>query len=173
MTEKKTIISPRDDLVFINQGTTHRCFLPPKRWGGTKWVLPPQSLGFWGGTKYCPPKVSDFGGERLSPKVVPPQNFSFPPRILGGNTPILGGNASKTPKIRSPPSVWGANFRQNRQFPPRMGGNCPPKLLGSGGEHCPPRPLRSGGAIPVSPPNLRGKSIYALTQAPQHALQSF
>ena len=57
----------------------HSSRYTPRGWGGTKSVLPPQGLEIWGGTIYCPPRVSDPGGE-LSLKI------SSPPAGWGGTT---------------------------------------------------------------------------------------
>ena len=96
----------------------------------------------WGGTVFAPPLF----------------------RTLGGNTPppffgTLGGG-----DFLCPPKIWGGN---DSQFPPTMGGNVFPPIVGGKSKTCPPHP--NGGehtqyqhqclphlhALPRRPPRLK------------------
>ena len=122
-----------------NLGGNEMGTAPPGSWilGGNK-LLPPQGLRFWGGNDFLQ-------------KLFPPKFFRSPPGFWGGTPPFWGVN----PKIRSPPSVWGVNFRQIGNLKTHVsklgGGTAPPSLWDLGGKLPPQASEIWGGNIDFPP----------------------
>ena len=132
-------------------------FTPQTLGGGTKLVLPPQSLGFWGGTKYCPPQGLRFwGGTTFSKSRSPPKCF-VPPQDFGGEHPHFGGERLQNAQNPFPPKRLGGKFSAKSAVPPQDGGELPPQASGIWGGTLPPQASEIWGGNTCFPPKFGGE----------------